>query len=149
MRWMGLDIGEKRIGIAISDPLAITAQGFDVYHRVGSFVKDLEYLAKVVAERQVDGVLLGLPKNMNGTEGPMAEKIRKFGTELAGKITVPILYWDERLSTGSAQKVLIEADMSRAKRRNTVDKVAAVIILQNFLDSKIRMNFEQTGKIPE
>ncbi len=149
MRWMGLDIGEKRIGIAISDPLAITAQGLTVYHRVGSFVRDLEYIARVVEERQVDGVVLGLPKNMNGTEGPMAEKIRKFGTELAGKITGPILYWDERLSTGSAQKVLIEADMSRAKRRMTVDKVAAVIILQNFLDSKTRMNFEQTGKIPE
>ena len=146
---MGLDIGEKRIGIAISDPLAITAQGFGVYHRVGSFIKDLEYLANVIKDRQVDGVVLGLPKNMNGSEGPMAEKIRKFGTELAGKIAVPVLYWDERLSTGSAQKALIEADMSRAKRRNTVDKVAAVIILQNFLDSKIRMNFEQTGKIPE
>ncbi|TCL69360.1 putative Holliday junction resolvase [Hydrogenispora ethanolica] len=149
MRWMGLDVGEKRIGIAISDPLEITAQGYMVLQRSGSFRKDLDSLCQMMSDREIDGLVIGLPKNMNGTEGPMAEKVRGFGTELAKLVKIPIFYWDERLSTGSAEKALLEADLSRRERRSRIDKVAAVIILQNFLDAKVGMNLEQKGKIPE
>jgi putative holliday junction resolvase len=142
MRWMGLDLGEQRIGVAISDPLEITAQGITVYQRTNSLEKDLEFFKNITIEREINGVIIGLPKNMNGTEGPMAEKARCFGAELAKQIDMPIFYWDERLSTGAAQKVMIEANVSRRKRRLKIDQVAAVIILQNYLDSKTRINFE-------
>jgi putative Holliday junction resolvase len=149
MRWMGLDVGEKRIGIAISDPLEITAQGYMVLQRTNSFRKDLEFLCQLMSEREIEGLVIGLPKNMNGTEGPMAEKVRGFGDQLSKLVNLPIIYWDERLSTGSAEKALLEADLSRRKRRSQIDKVAAVIILQNFLDAKTGMNLAQKGKIPE
>lgn len=139
MRWMALDVGDSRIGVALSDPLEITAQGKTVIHRSGN-VKDLEKINSIIKEYEVEGLVLGLPVNMNGTHGPMTEKVRKFGDELQKVCSLEPVYWDERLSTTSAQRVLIEADMSRSKRRNTVDQVAAVIILQNFLDSRSQYN---------
>jgi putative Holliday junction resolvase len=142
MRLMGLDLGERRIGVAISDPLGITAQGVSVYQRTGNLQTDLKFFAELIVEREINGVIIGLPKNMNGTEGPMAEKARSFGAELAKLTGISIRFWDERLSTGAAQKVLIEANMSRRKRRTKIDQVAAVIILQNYLDSQTRINFE-------
>src|SRR5690348_11831166 len=128
MRLMGLDLGDQRIGVAISDPLGITAQGITVYQRTGSLQKDLQFFTQLMIEREIDSVIIGLPKNMNGTEGPMAEKVRYFGSRLAELTGIPIEYWDERLSTGAAQKVLIEANLSRRKRRTKIDQVAAVII---------------------
>jgi putative Holliday junction resolvase len=136
MRWLGLDLGERRIGIALSDPLELTAQALTVWQRKGSLQQDLKYLNKMIQEYEVGGLVLGLPKNMNGTEGPMAVKARDFGTALENLCGISIEYWDERLSTTSAQRVLIEADLSRRKRKGKIDQVAAAIILQNFLDSK-------------
>jgi putative Holliday junction resolvase len=134
MRWLGLDFGERRIGVAVSDPLGITAQGVSVIERVGSVKKDLELIQKLIHTYEVDGIVLGLPKNMNGTEGPAAEKVREFGRLLEEKSLLKVVYWDERLSTSSAHRVMIDADLSRRKRKANVDRVAAVIILQNFLD---------------
>lgn len=136
MRWLGLDLGERRIGLALSDPLELTAQALSVWQRKGSLQQDLKYLQKVIQEYEVEGLVLGLPKNMNGTEGPMADKVRNFGAALEKLCGISIEFWDERLSTVSAQRVLIEADLSRKKRKGKIDQVAAAIILQNFLDFK-------------
>ncbi len=138
MRWLGIDLGERRIGLALSDPLEITAQSFGVWQRNGSLKQDINYIQQLIQEKEVDGLVMGLPKNMNGSEGPMAEKVRSFGQELAEMTGLNIIYWDERLSTCSAEQVLLEADMSRRKRKQKIDQVAAAIILQNFLDSQKR-----------
>lgn len=134
MRWLSIDFGEKRIGIAVSDPLAITAQGVTVIQRNQSIKKDLELIRQMVHTYEVNSIVLGLPKNMNGTEGPVAEKVRRFGALLEKELEIKIIYWDERLSTSSAQRVMIDADVSRKKRKEKIDQVAAVIILQNYLD---------------
>jgi RNAse H-fold protein YqgF len=136
MRWLGLDLGERRIGFALSDPLELTAQSLTVWQRKGSLQQDLKYILTIIQEYEVEGLVLGLPKNMNGTEGFMADKVRNFGAALEKLCGMKIEYWDERLSTASAQKVLIEADLSRKKRKGKIDQVAAAIILQNFLDRK-------------
>jgi putative Holliday junction resolvase len=133
MRWLGLDYGERRIGVAVSDPLAITAQGVSVIERTG-VKKDLELIRQIIHTYEVDSIVLGLPKNMNGTEGPAAEKVRNFGKLLEETTSLKVIYWDERLSTSSAQQVMIDADLSRRKRKAKVDRLAAVIILQNYLD---------------
>lgn len=146
MRWMGLDIGQKRIGVAISDPLEITAQGVTVHQRT-TLDKDLDFFCNLINERQIEGIVIGLPVNMNGTEGPMAGKVRLFGEQLATRSGVATVYWDERLSTASAQRLLIEADVSRSRRKETVDQMAAAIILQNYLDSIRGKGNNQ--KIPE
>ena len=139
-RVMGLDIGEKRIGIAFSDLLGFTAQGHSVYARRQE-EEDIAYLAGLAKERDVSRIVFGLPKNMNGTEGPQAEKVRAFAksvSEAAPDAT--IAFWDERLTTVAAHKVMIEADMSRNKRKKKVDQLAAVLILQGYLDHlQIRM----------
>lgn len=134
MRCMGLDFGERRIGVALSDPLGITAQGVSVIERNGSVKKDLELILSLIHTYEVDGIVLGLPKNMNGTEGPAAEKVRDFGRLLEEKSALKVTYWDERLSTSAAQRVMLDADLSRRKRKANVDRLAAVIILQNYLD---------------
>lgn len=134
MRWLGLDYGERRIGVAVSDPLSITAQGVSVIERGGSVKKDLELIQNIIHTYEVNGIVLGLPKNMNGTEGAAAEKVRDFGRLLEEKSSLKVIYWDERLSTCSAQRVMIDADISRRKRKAHVDRLAAIIILQNYLD---------------
>lgn len=139
VRWMGLDIGERRIGVALSDPLEITAQAHIVRQRE-SFSKDINFFVNLIKEFDVSGVVLGLPVNMNGTRGPMAEKVLRFGEALEEASGIKMVYWDERLTTASAERLLIEADLRREHRRQKVDKVAAAIILQNFLDSRSRMN---------
>jgi putative Holliday junction resolvase len=139
-RVMGLDIGDKRIGIAFSDPLGFTAQGHSVYAR-GQEEEDIAYLAELAKEKEVSRIVFGLPRNMNGTEGPQAEKVRA----LAGLISealpdVKTAFWDERLTTVAAHKVMLEADISRGKRKKKVDQLAAVLILQGYLDHlQIRM----------
>lgn len=138
MRWMGLDVGQRRIGIALSDPLEFFAQGHSVLERHNTLARDLEILTEIIGAEMVEGIVIGLPKNLNGTEGIMAEKIREFGGKLEQKSGLPIVFWDERLSTVAAERVLLEADLSRKKRKQKIDQVAAVLILQNYLDFRKR-----------
>lgn len=142
MRIMGLDVGVKRIGIAISDPLGWTAQGHSVLHRT-KLNKDLEVLQQICREYEIEEIVLGYPLNMNGTVGPKAEEIKDFGKALGDYIQLPISYWDERLSTVSAQRHLIAADVSRQKRRDVIDKLAAVNILQSYLDRISNKRFDK------
>ena len=133
-RVMGLDIGDKRIGIAFSDPLGFTAQGHTVYTRRQE-QEDIEYLAGLAEEKEVSRIVFGLPRNMNGTEGPQAEKVRAFAESVSKAVPdATIAFWDERLTTVAAHKVMLEADMSRGKRKKKVDQLAAVLILQGYLD---------------
>lgn len=129
-----MDVGQRRIGIAISDSLEIFAQGHSVLERNNSLGRDLEIIGEIIKKEMVEGIVVGLPKNMNGTEGAMAEKIRAFGKKLEEKIELPLIFWDERLSTVAAERTLLEADLSRRKRKQKIDQVAAVFILQNYLD---------------
>ncbi len=134
MRIMGLDVGDRTVGVAMSDELGITAQGVEVIRRAG-LSRDLEALKDLARRYSVHKVVYGLPINMDGTEGPQAEKTRNFAEEAARAIGVPAVPWDERLSTVASERILIEADLSRKKRRQVVDKVAAAYILQSYLDS--------------
>jgi len=133
MRIMGLDVGEKRIGIAMSDQLGWTAQGHSVLVR-GNLRQDLKLLAELCANNEVGTIVVGFPRNMNGTIGPKGEEIKEFGQLLQDNIGLPVEYWDERLTTVAALKVLVEANVSRRKRKQVVDKLAAVNILQGYLD---------------
>ncbi len=136
-RLLGLDLGEKTIGLAISDSARLVASPLETLRR-GKFTRDAQLLAGLCAERQVGGLVIGLPVNMDGSEGPRCQATRQFATnlaELAG-FTLPIAFWDERLSTAAVERVLIEeADMSRKRRAAVVDKMAAAYILQGALDA--------------
>ena len=132
-RIMGLDVGDKTIGVAISDLLALTAQGLTTIRRE-SKVKDYAALEEIMKEYDVKKVVVGFPKNMNGTVGPQGEKTIKFAKKLKNKFNVEIIYQDERLSTMAAEKMLIAGDVRRDKRKTVIDKVAAAIILQSYLD---------------
>jgi putative Holliday junction resolvase len=134
MRILGLDIGDRTIGIAISDPLGFTAQGITTIRRKNITI-DMDELLKICKEYSVETIVAGLPKNMNGTVGPQSEKVLAFCEILKEKIDIPIKMWDERLTTVAAHKAMLEADLSRAKRKKLVDKVAATYILQGYLDS--------------
>jgi putative Holliday junction resolvase len=138
MRWLGLDLGERRIGIALSDMLGLTAGGCG-YRERSTLKADLEYFEHLIIKNKVTGVVIGLPVNMNGTEGPAAQKARHFGSQLQKAVALPVVFWDERLSTTAAQRVLVAADLTRRKRRTKVDQLAAVIILQNYLDYRARI----------
>lgn len=133
MRVMGLDVGSKTIGVALSDPLGWTAQGLEVIRRRG-MDNDLQRLAEIIQEHEVHKAVIGLPKNMNGTIGPQAEAVREFVKEFQEKLLIPVEMWDERLSTVAANRILLEADLSRKKRKLVIDKMAAVMILQGFLN---------------
>jgi putative Holliday junction resolvase len=135
MRTMGLDYGDKRIGVALSDAFGWTAQGAEVIvrKREGDY---LERIRELVRDREVDDIVVGLPKNMNGTIGPRGEICMAFAEELRQELSVPVHLWDERLTTVAAQRTLLEADVSRRKRKQVVDKMAATILLQNYLDSR-------------
>jgi putative holliday junction resolvase len=135
MRAMGLDVGTKTVGVAISDELGITAQPITTVRRKG-LAADLNELATLQSEYSVDQIVVGLPLNMNGTEGPRALASRAFGEALEKKLKLPTIYWDERLTTVSAQRSLIESNVSREKRKEVIDQVAAVLILQSWLDSR-------------
>ncbi len=135
-RLLGLDLGEKTIGVAVSDLLGLTAQGVETIRRQGEG-KDLARLAQLLEEYDAAGFVLGYPKNMDGSIGERAQKSEKFAALL--EYTFPgkqAVLWDERLTTMAAQKLLISADVRRAKRKAVVDKVAAVFILQGYLDSQ-------------
>ena len=134
-RRMGLDVGERTVGIALSDELGWTAQPCKTLRRE-RLTKDLETLVGLVDQELVREVIVGIPLNMNGTEGPQARRVRAFAAALEEKVVVPVVFWDERWSTVAAERVLVEADLSRRKRKKQVDKVAAAIILQGYLDSR-------------
>jgi|SRR3712207_517494 len=134
MRILGLDIGDRTIGVAISDPLGWTAQGIKTIKRT-SEARDLEELKNMCAEYKVDKIVSGLPKNMNGTLGPQSEKVIEFCDLLKEEVNIEIVMWDERLTTVAAHRAMLEADLSRAKRKKIVDKIAATYILQGYLDS--------------
>ncbi|MGE5575724.1 MAG: Holliday junction resolvase RuvX [Syntrophothermus sp.] len=143
MRVMGLDLGERRIGVAISDPLGITASGVEVIQRAG-LVQDLARLGALIRENEISEVVVGLPRHMNGSLGEAAQKVQEFAGMLQARLKEEGLaprftFWDERLSTVAAQRVLLEGDMSRARRKQVVDKVAAAIILRSYLDSRRRV----------
>lgn len=137
MRILGLDIGSKRIGMALSDELGFTAQGLKTLESRGG-ANDIAAIVKTVNEFSVTEIVVGMPYNMDGSEGPQAQKALAMIEELALATGVPVFKWDERMSTMAAERMLLEADLSRAKRRKVIDKVAAAIILQGYLDSKRR-----------
>ncbi len=136
---MGLDIGTHTIGIAISDELGITAQGLKTLRRK-SMEEDFREIATIVGQFEIEKIVVGLPKNMNGTLGKQAEIVLKWIKILMDKVHIPVVTWDERLSTVGASKVLLEADLSRRKRKKVIDKLAAVLILQGYLDQSRRTN---------
>jgi putative holliday junction resolvase len=132
-RLLGLDLGEKTIGIALSDTSRSVATPMETLRR-SKFSTDATKLEKVVAEQNVGTVVIGLPLNMDGSDGPSAQSARAFGRNLAARMTVPIVFWDERLSTVAVTRTLLDADASRQRRAEVVDKMAAAYILQGALD---------------
>ena len=136
MRVMGLDVGSKTVGVAISDPLGFTAQGVEII-KINEEAKEFGFdrLGELVKEYQVDKFVVGLPKNMNNTEGPRVEASKAYGDKIKEIFNLPVDYQDERLTTVQAERMLIEqADVSRDKRKKVIDKLAAQLILQNYLD---------------
>lgn len=134
---MGLDVGSKTVGVAVSDEFGWTAQGIETISineeekRFG-----FERIGKIINEYEVVKIVVGLPKNMNGTIGPRGEASQFFAEELEKQFGLPVQLWDERLTTMAAERVLLEADVSRKKRKKVIDKMAAVMILQGYLDSQ-------------
>jgi len=135
VRILGLDIGTKRIGVAVSDELGFTAQGVETLIR-SSPEADLNRIASLAGQYAVSEIVVGIPFNMDGSAGPQARMVRELAEAIGRRCRVPIHEWDERLSTMAAERTLLEADVSRAKRRKVIDKLAAVIILQGYLDSR-------------
>lgn len=134
MRYLGLDVGDATIGVSVSDLLGITAQGVETIRRKNS-KDDFVRLKEIADTYETNAFVVGLPKNMDGTEGERAKIVREFADELSKTFpNAKISFWDERLTTVAAHKTLIEADMSRKKRKKVVDKMAAVFILQGYLD---------------
>lgn len=133
MRILGLDYGSKNIGLAVSDEMGWTGQGIGTLRRK-NLHHDLAEIQRCIAEYNVERIVVGLPKNMDGSLGRAAENVLGFVENLKNKFTIPVVTWDERLSTVAAERALLEADMSRKKRKKVIDKVAAAIILQGYLD---------------
>ncbi|MCM3587724.1 Holliday junction resolvase RuvX [Mesobacillus maritimus] len=139
MRIMGLDVGSKTVGIALSDELGWTAQGLETL-KINEAENEygFERLGNLIKEYNVDKVVIGLPKNMNGTIGPRGEASQRYAEEVEKLFGVSAVLWDERLTTMAAERVLLEADVSRKKRKKVIDKMAAVMILQGYLNSLMR-----------
>jgi putative Holliday junction resolvase len=137
MRVLGLDVGSKTVGVAVSDELGWTAQGLKTL-KINEERQQFgfEEIGLLIKEYQADTVVIGLPKNMNGTIGPRGEASKQFANEIESKFAVSTVLWDERLTTMAAERVLLEADVSRKKRKKVIDKMAAVLILQGYLDGK-------------
>lgn len=134
-RIMGLDLGDKTIGVALSDPLGWTAQGLETIKRL-DIKKDLQRLEEIIKEYGVSKIIIGLPKNMDGSIGQQGNKVLDFEKILFKNFPkLEIIKWDERMTTMAAERTLLEADLSRKKRKKLIDKVAAVYILQGYLDS--------------
>ena len=153
MRKIALDVGDATIGVAVSDQLGLIAQGLTTIERVG-IRKDAGRVLDIIREYDCDTVILGLPKNMDGTEGYQSQKVKEFKAMLENKMhstglgKIPILFEDERLTTVMAEKVLISGDVSRSDRKKVIDKQAAVVILQSYLERN-RSNFSSGGTFDE
>jgi len=132
-RLLGLDVGEKTIGLAVSDPGLVVASPLVTLRR-GKFTADAERLARLVAERRVGGLVVGLPVNMDGSEGPRCQSVRQFAANLLVRLDLPLAFWDERLSTAAVTRAMLDADLSRRRRGEIVDQLAAAYILQGLLD---------------
>jgi putative Holliday junction resolvase len=132
-RLLGFDLGEKTIGLALSDTLLTVATPLETLKR-GKFSVDAPLIEAIVAQHGVGGLVIGLPLNMDGSEGPSAQSARAFGRNFAARSALPILFWDERLSTAAVTRTLLDADASRKRRSEVVDKMAAAYILQGVLD---------------
>lgn len=140
MRIMGLDFGSKTVGVAISDPLLITAQGIEIIRRKdeNKLRQTLARIEELIQEYEVKEIVLGLPKNMNDTEGPRVMMTMEFKEKLERRTGLPVHTWDERLTTVAADKTMMEAGVRRENRKEYVDKIAAVLILQGYLDYRGR-----------
>lgn len=139
MRRLGLDYGDRRIGVAVSDAFGWTAQALEVIRRTNPEA-DMARIAELARAHEVEEIVVGWPKNMDGTIGPRGELSMAFAERLRERLGIPVVLWDERLSTVSAERTLLAADVSRKKRRQVVDKMAAAIILQHYLDAMTRKN---------
>ena len=140
MRLMGLDYGSKTVGVAISDPLFITAQGVEIIRRdsENKLRKTLARIEALIEQNEVGKIVLGYPKNMNATEGERAQKTLEFKEHLERRTGLEVVLWDERLTTVAADEIMIEAGLNREERKEHVDKIAASIILQEYLDNTVR-----------
>lgn len=138
-RTMGLDVGSKTIGVAVSDPLGITAQGLDTIRRRNKR-QDFQELARLLREYNVREIVVGYPLRLSGSEGAQSEKIRQFADELRRRFQLQVHLWDERLTSSQANRILREADLSIRKRSQAVDRMAAVLILQSWMDSRAVSN---------
>ena len=138
MRIMGLDFGSKSVGVAVSDPLGITAQGVEIVRRKSpnKLRQTLARIDELVREYDVEELVLGYPKNMNGTEGERCEKTKEFKELLEKRTGLPVALWDERLTTVAADRAMMEAGLGRYERKEHVDEIAAVFILQGYMASK-------------
>ncbi|RYM05270.1 Holliday junction resolvase RuvX [Sporolactobacillus sp. THM7-7] len=137
MRILGLDYGTTTVGVAVSDPLGLTAQGIETIHYAEHKKNKLfERLQELVFRYQVQSIVVGLPKDLIGTESERAEASRAFAKSLRRRVRLPVELWDERLTTMAAERILLAADLSRRKRKKVIDKEAAVLILQSYLDKK-------------
>lgn len=147
MRILGLDYGSKTVGVAVSDPLGFTAQGVEIIRRKSEnkMRQTLARIEKLIAQYQVEEIVLGLPKNMNNTLGDRAEKSLELKETLERRTGLPVVMWDERLTTVSANRVLMETGVRRENRKEHVDEIAAVFILQGYLDYLANKN-EETGR---
>ncbi len=134
IRVLGLDFGEKRIGVAVSDPLGIIAQGVGVIERK-NLESDIKEIKKIVDEYKADSIVVGMPINMDGSKGISAKKASEFVDILGARLNIPVATYDERLTTKESEKFLISSDVSRKKRKTVIDKIAAQLILESYLDS--------------
>lgn len=138
MRIMGIDYGDSRIGLAISDPFGWTAQGMETIHWKNELSKPIERIKQLVGEYGVEKIVVGFPRNMNGTVGPRGEKTLEFIRVLGSETGVEIIQWDERLTTVAAQRTMQEIGIKTSKKKGVVDRIAAVYILQGYLDSIVK-----------
>ena len=135
-RILGLDVGSKTIGIAVSDPLGITAQGLPTIRRQNKRL-DFEQLAKLIEDFQIAEIVVGYPLRLSGAEGTQSQKMQVFAEELRGKFGLPVYLWDERLTSTQANRILRDAELSIKKRGQAVDRLAAVLILQSWMEAKV------------
>lgn len=142
-RWLALDLGHVRIGVALSDPLGLTAQPLTVLEASGT-QKDMIAIGELVNQYEVTQVIVGLPLNMDGTESSTTKKVRDFTLKLSGKLNIPIFYVDERLTSKQAERALIEGNVRREKRRGKIDKVAAALLLQAALEGTALMPVKES-----
>lgn len=133
VRILALDVGQKRIGVAVSDPLGITAQGVGVITRK-NIEDDINEIGKFVNEYKADSIVIGMPINMDGTKGESAAKVTEFVETVNSRLNIPVVTYDERLSTKESEKFLISSDVSRKKRKSVIDKIAAQLILESYLE---------------